>query len=106
MIFRSVSRYNMQLIVEHVNKVQINLPGELPKGMILQIDTLQGGTAADYVNHIICSLDDITQTGQTYQLHHQTDPVAMHASVIGKMKSTLNDRQSHVCHVSSRWIHG
>ena len=93
----------MQIIAEHVNKVQMNLPGELPKEMILQIDTLPGGTAADYVNHIIRSLDDITQT---YSLYHQTDPVAMHASVIAKMKSTLSDRQSHVCHVSSRWVHG
>ena len=77
------------LDAEHVNEVHINLAGEPPKGMILQIDTLPGGTAADYVDHITRSLDDITQT---FSMYHRSDPVEMHESVIGKMKSTLSDR--------------
>ena len=42
-----------------------------------------------FVGHITRSLDDITHT---YSLYHQSDPVEMQESVIGKMKSTLSDR--------------
>ena len=85
----NVARDATSLDAEHVNEVHINLAGELPKGMILQIDTLPGGTAADYVDHITRSLDDITET---FSLYHRIDLVEMHESVIGKMKSTLSDR--------------
>ena len=65
------------LDAEHINEVHINFPGDSPKGLMLQIDTLPGGTALDYVTHITQCLNDITDT---YALCNDIDPVEVHAA--------------------------
>ena len=75
------------LDAEHINEVHINFPGDSPKGLMLQIDTLPGRTALDYVTHITQSLNDVTDT---YALCNNIDLVQLHAATVTKVKSTVS----------------
>ena len=50
------------LDAEHINEVHINFPGDAPKGLMLQIDTLPGRTTLEYVTHITQILNDVTDS--------------------------------------------
>ena len=77
------------LDASHINEVHILLPGDPPKGLVLQISCLAGGTAVDYVNHISESIND---TVETYSLFNNVDPQDCQKIVISKLKNTLSDR--------------
>ncbi|KAK6172145.1 hypothetical protein SNE40_015873 [Patella caerulea] len=74
---------------EHINEVHINLSVDPPKSLILQIDSLSGGKACDYVDHISRSIQDVTET---YASYSDIDPRNVHENVLQKLKSTLGDR--------------
>ena len=74
---------------DHVNEVHVNLSVDPPKSLVLQIDTLPGGKACDYVDHITRSIQDVTQTSASYT---NVNPKQAHESVVKKLKSTLGDR--------------
>ena len=56
---------------------------------MLQIDTLPGGTALDYVTQITQCLNDVTDT---YAMCNDIDPVQLRVATDTKVKSTLSDR--------------
>ena len=58
---------------------------------MLEIDTLPGGTALDYVTHITQSLNDVTDT---YALCNDIGQVQCHVATVTKVKSSLSDRKS------------
>ena len=66
-------------------------PGEPPRGLALQIDTLAGGKTADYVQHITTSIHDVVET---YSLFHKSDVADLQNKLVSKLKNTVSDRVS------------
>ena len=82
------------LSAEHVNEVHIMFPGgpgESPKCLELQVNSLSGGTTEDYATHITESLHDISDS---YALYTNEETVEVRKSVISTLKNTVSDRVS------------
>ena len=76
---------------EHVNEVHLMFPGEPPRGLELQINSLSGGTTADYAQHTSESLSDVSDT---YALCHGVERLDVQKTVLSKLKNTISDRDS------------
>ncbi|KAG1681429.1 PiggyBac transposable element-derived protein 1 [Nymphon striatum] len=74
---------------EHINEVHVYIPGDTPKGYVLQISALPGGTTDDYNEHITNSIQDIVAT--YCALNKENEMTTLH-SVRAHLKNTLCDR--------------
>jgi len=72
----------------HVNEVHINLPTNPPKGLVLQVGTLAGGTTDDYAEHIKISTDAVATS---FALCYKQDIPSTKSLCITNIKNSISD---------------
>ena len=77
---------------DHINEIHVSYAADddgPPKSLCMQINTLPGGTATDYVNHVIEALNDSVDS---YCNYHKMDRIIVMKKVEGNIANTLTDR--------------
>ncbi|KAG1681796.1 hypothetical protein GQR58_011602 [Nymphon striatum] len=77
------------LDANHINEVHVYTPGKPPKGHVLQISSLPGGTTDDYNEHLTNSNRDFVDS---YSLLNKTDYLETLKTVQSQLKNNLSDR--------------
>jgi hypothetical protein len=81
----------------HINSVHITT---VEKCLIVSIEQLPGGTAADYANHVISSVDHLAEL---YSKFHDLDYNAVRSQMVSNISCTMSDRAA-VNHAAVRLI--
>ena len=77
------------LNTDHINEVHVYTPGDPPKGYVLQISALPGGTTDDYTEHLTHSIQDIVDSYSDYKKLDRMETLNI---VQSHLKNTLSDR--------------